>query len=132
MEPGGGCATRLTRSIDRRSTTEGKNRDGSPPGSDPHEQYSTDTLPDRIKAVYENHSNCYLSDNVGALTTGGGKPGQGYPAILMSAGFIHGTGTEAGIGYHIEQIPTLMANAERAVLTMTYDRTTEPGDANGE
>jgi len=43
---------------------------------------------------------------VGALSTGGGKPGQGYPAVVY--GFKAGQGAKAGgIGFAEEQSPTL-------------------------
>jgi len=55
---------------------------------------------------------------VGALSTGGGKPGQGFPAIAY--GFKAGQGAKAGgIGYAEEQAPTLTSASSGTNLAPT-------------
>jgi len=86
--------------------------------------YTLTTI-DRPAVAYAVHENgdaaVWLSDHTQALTTGGGKPGQGYPCILEDtsdcATFLGKQGDAArGIGYSEKVAPTLTAGEPPQVV----------------
>ena len=67
------------------------------------------------------------SDTMGALTVGGGKPGQGYPAVVVPAiGFGWRNSPSQGDDVHIEQVAPLRTMDTAAVLANAAVRRLTP------